>query len=79
MTVKMLAFEAFPQWAQANHEELCPRSIDDLLEFSSRDNALDPWGTKLDLRCGPGYRGAYVRSAGPDGRFETVDDISSND
>ena len=78
--VKAYAFEAFPQWAIVHHEERCPQSIRDLAEYVGRNNLTrDSWGTELDLRCGDGIRGALVRSAGPDGRFDTLDDISSND
>jgi len=77
--VRGYAFEAFPQWATAHHADTCPRSIDELSPFVRRDHARDPWGTELELRCGNGIRGAYVRSAGPDRTFETTDDITSND
>jgi len=77
--VRRYSFEAFPQWATAHHEDTCPRSIDELSPFVRRDHARDPWGTALELRCGNGMRGAYVRSAGPDRTFETTDDITSND
>ena len=76
--VRMYAYEAFPQWASQHFEEACPRSISELSPMIERD-AVDPWGERLELRCGPGIRGAYVRSAGEDGRFETSDDITSND
>jgi hypothetical protein len=76
--VRLYAFEAFPQWALVHHEEACPQTIDELSPFVN-DAARDSWGTALELRCGGGIRGAYVRSAGPDRRFETGDDITSND
>ena len=78
-TIRRFAFEAFPQWAIAHHEELCPASLAELSPLINDEPTVDSWGTPLELRCGTGYRGAYVRSAGPDGRFETTDDISSND
>jgi hypothetical protein len=77
--VRTYSFEAFPQWAQIHHEEACPKTIEDLSPIVARDRAIDPWGTPLELRCGSGIRFAYVRSAGPDRRFDTTDDISSND
>lgn len=77
--VRVYAFEAFPQWALAHHEEACPRAIAELSAVAGRMHARDAWGTELELRCGNGVRGAFVRSAGPDRRFETADDITSND
>ena len=77
--VKRYAFEAFPQWAMDHQNRACPDAIDELSPFIPRAHALDDWGNPLELRCGNGYRGAYVRSAGADGRFETLDDITSND
>jgi hypothetical protein len=76
--VDAYAFEAFPQWATVNHEEACPRSIHDLTAYVAT-NPHDEWGTELELHCGNGIRGALVRSAGPDRRFGSADDISSND
>lgn len=78
MLVRKYAYEAFPQWAQIHHEEACPNTVDELSVFVDGD-PRDPWGTELELRCGAGIRGAYVRSAGPDRTFDTADDITSND
>ena len=75
--VKAYAFEAFPQWAMANQSRACPESIDELSEYTSQ-SLWDPWERKLEMRCVPGTR-LYVRSAGPDRRFDTADDITSND
>lgn len=77
--VKRYAFEAFPLWAMEHQNRACPDSLDELSPFIPRSHTLDDWGTPLELRCGNGYRGAYVRSAGADGRFGTADDITSND
>jgi hypothetical protein len=77
--VKRYAFEAFPLWAMEHQNRACPDAIEELSPFIPRVHALDDWGNPLELRCGNGYRGAYVRSAGADGRFETSDDITSND
>jgi hypothetical protein len=79
LQVKRYAYEAFPTWATVHHEALCPDALADLNEYAGRNTTTDPWGTPLEMRCGPGYRGVYVRSAGEDGRFDTADDISSND
>jgi hypothetical protein len=77
--VKQLAFEAFPMWAVENHRDACPQAVTDLLPYAPHSDGRDPWGNPLELLCGPFYRGAFVRSAGPDGRFDTADDITSND
>jgi len=76
--VRVFAYEAFPQWAATNHVDACPASLAVLEPYAARD-AIDAWGEPLELRCGEGYRGAYVRSAGADGRFDTADDITSID
>lgn len=76
--VRRFAFEAFPQWAATNHVDACPASLAALEPYVARD-AVDAWDMPLELRCGAGYRFAYVRSAGPDHRFDTADDISSLD
>jgi hypothetical protein len=76
--VRRFAYEAFPQWAATNHVDACPASLAVLEPYLARD-AVDAWDMPLELRCGAGYRGAYVRSAGADGRFDTADDITSID
>jgi hypothetical protein len=76
--VRVFAYEAFPQWATTNHVDACPASLVVLEPYVARD-AVDAWDRPLELRCGPGYRGAWVRSAGPDHRFDTADDITSID
>lgn len=75
--VKAYAFEAFPQWAAAHPWLACPQSIDELSEYTQA-HLVDQWGMKLEMRCTPHTR-LYVRSAGPDTRFDTADDITSND
>ncbi|HVZ71946.1 MAG TPA: type II secretion system protein GspG [Polyangia bacterium] len=59
----------------------CPKSIDELVsgKFLDKNNATDPWGSKLSLKC-PGTNdtdGADVSSAGPDKQDGTADDIKS--
>ncbi len=76
--VRQFAFEAFPQWAAHHVDDACPRTLDELAPIIARPT-VDAWGTPLEMRCGTGIRGAYIRSAGPDRRFETTDDITSND
>jgi len=75
--VKTFAFQAFPQWAADHQWIACPQTIDDLSPYANSE-AVDEWGTKLEMRCLIGTR-LYVRSAGPDLRFDTGDDITSND
>ena len=76
--VQRYAYEAFPQWASANQWAACPQTIDELAPFTYNRAPVDAWGTKLEMRCSTGTR-IYVRSAGPDLRFDTADDITSND
>jgi hypothetical protein len=76
--VRRFAYEAFPQWAATNHADACPASLAMLEPYLARD-AVDAWDVPLELRCGSSYRGAYVRSAGADRRFDTADDITSID
>ena len=81
--VTRFAFEAYPSWAAETNHISCPSSLRDLTEHANAQSTLDPWGTELEMKCGyqPGgsIHGIYVRSAGPDKRFDTPDDISSND
>ena len=46
------------------------------------DDTRDFWGNPIDFRCGPDLpdhaKGMWVRSAGPDGEFDTDDDIVSS-
>ena len=44
--------------------------------LSSRSNTEDPWGTPYRIQCEPGY--AVASSAGPDGAFDTSDDVKSD-
>lgn len=37
----------------------------------------DPWGTPYAIRC-PGDQDVEVRSAGPDGAFDTDDDVATH-
>jgi general secretion pathway protein G len=59
----------------------CPHSIDELVagKYLDRNNAKDPWGSPLTLKC-PGANdtdGADVSSPGPDKQDGTQDDIQS--
>ncbi len=56
----------------------CPSS---LAEIDPRAKGVDPWGKELRWMCGdalpPGVRGIGLVSAGPDGRFDSPDDVRS--
>lgn len=74
--VRSLAFEAFPSWV-ANHPDLeCPTTIADLGGATK-----DAWGTDLQMICGTGMpagaTGIAIRSAGPDLKLDTSDDVKS--
>jgi len=72
------AYEAFPAWAASNPERECPRHLLELNRFNPTLHAVDPWGTPYQFACGRQYAiGLWTRSAGPDGVFDTADDLSS--
>nr|HEX4315194.1 hypothetical protein [Kofleriaceae bacterium] len=79
---KQLAYEAYPQWSAAHPSRACPDKLDDLLEFVSIQG-LDPWKHRYAVYCGAtlpkGVKGILVKSAGPDGKLGTADDLSSLD
>ncbi len=59
----------------------CPHGIDELVsgKYLDRQNAKDPWGTNLSMKC-PGTNdtdGADISSPGPDKQDGTADDIKS--
>jgi hypothetical protein len=59
---------------------ICPTGIAELVAKKAlKDLPKDPWGHDFSLRC-PGKKpddGAEALSAGPDGKFDTADDVSS--
>ena len=60
---------------RSDHGDACPR-FDDLVRdqvIAPNTSAKDPWGTPYDIECTG--KGARVRSAGPDTRRETPDDV----
>jgi len=75
--VQAYAFEAFPAWAAAHPWLQCPQSIDDLSPYTTA-HLVDVWGMKLAMECTSPSQ-LVVRSAGPDTRFDTPDDITSHD
>jgi hypothetical protein len=66
-------------WSQ-EHAGACP-TLADITPFMNDPTGTDMWGALYRLRCGAGApdgaRGIAVDSAGPDGRFDTDDDIAS--
>jgi hypothetical protein len=78
---KQYAFEAYPQWAMEHPDTACPGALAELREFTSFDSDLDPWGHPYRMMCGPslppGAKGVAIQSAGPDGQFDTADDVRS--
>ena len=67
--------EAFPQWAAANHETACPRDLLELNRHRVFLHAVDPWGSPYQFFCTNGV--LSTRAAGPDGRYDTTDDLAS--
>jgi hypothetical protein len=80
-TVNQIAYEAYPQWSVAHPGEKCPASVDDLREYASSFDMTDSWGKRFKMLCGadaPSGKGVVIISAGPDGKFDTADDIRSD-
>jgi len=72
--VLKIAYEAFPVWAVGHPDKSCPASLDELEDVPAKD----PWGQPFKLYCGSTKRFGVV-SAGPDQKFDTLDDIKSWD
>lgn len=77
LLVTIYAQEAIPAW-QADHKgKTCPASVDELASYLHGDpgvpTKVDPWGHALFVHCDA--HGIEVRSAGPDGKPDTADDI----
>jgi hypothetical protein len=81
IAVTTYAFEAYPQWTMDHPDKACPGALAELREFTSFDSDLDPWGHPYRLMCGsslpPSAKGVAIQSAGPDGQFDTADDVRS--
>lgn len=82
ITIKQLAFEAYPQWAASHPNDDCPPNLDALIEYlASGTSPIDPWGGDYEVLCGStlpaGVKGLGVRSLGADGRAGTSDDLRS--
>src|SRR4051812_38750253 len=79
--VKKLAFEGYPTWAVKHVEQACPKQLVDLIAEVGMKDIKDSWGHDLKMFCGAdlpkGATGFAVVSAGPDGAFDTADDVRS--
>jgi len=76
VTAAKFAFEAYPQWQATHPDERCPPSLDDLLDYMDRKDAMDPYGAPYELTCTP--KGIVIFSPGEDGTRGTADDIWSD-
>lgn len=66
------------QLYQVMHGGACPKDVQGLREEVLPDaKSKDPWGTGYGLSC-PSPGTALARSAGPDRRFDTADDVRSD-
>lgn len=74
------ALEAYPHWLAAHPDKACPDKLEELNEYMTDNDTLDPWGRPYRMMCGPtmaGAKGIAVISAGEDGKGGTADDIKS--
>ncbi len=72
-----LAKETYPRWLLRNTGKACP-SIGDLIAMLDNEGNTDPWGNPYVLTCKEGSKTPIlIRSAGPDGNYESADDILS--
>ncbi|HTR54138.1 MAG TPA: hypothetical protein VMJ10_25775 [Kofleriaceae bacterium] len=75
--VDLIAFRMVPAWFDSHPGSSCSDAV---AAFVS-DGRRDAWGHPYRFRCARRTTGAgervLVRSAGPDGTFDTDDDISS--
>ena len=78
--VQKYAFEAYPAWATQHPDQACPATLAELAPYTDVKQ-VDPWGHPYKVMCGaslpPDVRGLAAASAGPDGVFDTADDIHS--
>jgi len=69
---------AYLRWTSAFPKRECPTRTLELNHFVPALHAVDPWGTPYQFLCGKQFNvtGVRMRSAGPDHRFDTTDDIT---
>jgi hypothetical protein len=79
-----LAFEGFPSWKQAHPLDACPRTIEDLADYTNTD-IRGPYGgsAKYIYTCDPafmplGVHGIWIRDLGEDAVPGTADDFTSD-
>jgi hypothetical protein len=75
-TIRRYAYHGFPSWAAAHPDLACPGHLSQLDVYVGESGAEDPWGA--DYRYGCVGAGMWVSSAGPDGEFDTDDDLRSD-
>ena len=76
-------YDSFPSWLAQHPGRWCPDSVRELLSASLRPGAqrsvtnLDSWNHPMEIRCGVALSGHTIqlRSPGPDGIFDTRDDL----
>jgi hypothetical protein len=73
-TVQAYAYEAFPAWVQDHPDLACPAGAHELDHYVGT-SGFDPWGTAYKVACERNRLVAW--SFGPDGVFETDDDVRS--
>lgn len=81
MKLEMYANQAFPAWAMAHPQAMCPDKLADLAEYANGRDTRDAWGHPIKMLCGtalpPGSHPIALVSAGPDGQEGTGDDLTS--
>jgi hypothetical protein len=75
-TVIRYALHAVPTWRSARSRQACPTHVDELEVYLARSSTIDPWGRSYQIACSG--NAAWARSAGPDGTFDTIDDVRSD-
>ena len=50
--------EAYPQWRAAHPDKACPDRLEELNDYMTENDTLDPWGRPYRMRCGPTLAGA---------------------
>jgi prepilin-type N-terminal cleavage/methylation domain-containing protein len=76
--LEMYVNQAFPAWAMAHPQAMCPERLADLDDYMNKRDTDDAWGNPIELLCGanlpPGAHHIALVSAGPEG---TDDDLRS--
>ena len=76
--LRSYAFETYPAWASEHPLNKCPYHLLELNRYAPSLHAVDPWGSPYQFICGKQYGPVLsMRSAGPDRKFETSDDLST--